>query len=60
MQVLGKLSGLNKATSMWIPGYKRILRNKVGKLAKERTNKVPVDQTASIPFTAGGKKNHHE
>jgi hypothetical protein len=36
MQVLGKLSGPNKATV------------EVDKLAKVETNKVPVDQTTSI------------
>jgi hypothetical protein len=49
---------LIKPLLVWIPGYQRILGNKeVDKLAKEGTNKVPVDQTASIPFAVEKKSS---
>ena len=51
MQVLEKLSVPYKSTLVWIPGNHGILGSeKVDKLAKEETNKVPVDQTTGIPY----------
>ena len=54
MQVLQKLSGFKKDTLVWTPRQHGILGNeKADKLAKERTNVVPTDQTVGIPFVMG-------
>jgi hypothetical protein len=45
---------LIKVTVVWISGHDGILGNeKMDKLAKEGTDKDPVDQTNGIPFAVG-------
>ena len=54
MQVLEKLSGSKKGTSIRTPRQHGIPGNEeTDKLAKERTNEVPTDQTVDIPFVVG-------
>jgi hypothetical protein len=54
MEVLEKLSGSNKETLVQIPRQHGIPENEeTHKLAKERTNDVPPDQTVSIPSVVG-------
>ena len=48
MQAVENISGCNKVTLVWIPG-----NEEADKLTKEETNKVPVAQTADIPFAVG-------
>jgi len=46
-----RISGSNKATLVWIPGYQGMSANKEpDKLAKEGANKIPCDQTTGLPF----------
>jgi len=50
----GKLSQSNKVTLVWIPGHHGITGNaEADELAREGTNEVPSDETASIPFAVG-------
>jgi ribonuclease HI len=54
MQVQEKLSGSKKDTLVWTPRQHGIPRNEeADKLAEERTNEVPNDQTVGIPFVVG-------
>jgi hypothetical protein len=54
MQVLEKLSGSKKDTLVWTPRQYGILgKEETDKLAKGRTNEVPIDQTLDIPFVVG-------
>jgi ribonuclease HI len=54
MQALEKLRGTNKVTLVCIPGHQGTVSNEAAdKLAKERTNRVPSDQIAGIPFAVG-------
>jgi hypothetical protein len=54
MQVQEKLSGSKKDTLVWTPRQHGIPRNEeADKLAKEKTNEVPSDQTVGIPFVVG-------
>jgi len=54
MQVLEKLSGSKKDTLVWTPRQHGIMgKEETDKLAKERTDEVPTDQTVGIPFVVG-------
>jgi ribonuclease HI len=54
MQVLGKLSELNKVTLGWIPGLQGIPGNEeADRLAKEGAIKVPPTQFTAVPFSVG-------
>jgi hypothetical protein len=53
-QVLEKLCGSKKDTLVQTPRQHGIPGNEAAdKLVKERTNKVPTDQTVGIPFVVG-------
>ena len=63
IQGLGKLSELNKVTSVWISGRQGISGNEeAARLAKEGTTEVPPNQFSTVPFNAGKKliKKHLE
>jgi ribonuclease HI len=63
MQVLGKLSELNKVTLVWTPGHQGIPGNKeADRLAKEGAAEVPPNQFTAIPFSVCKKliKKHLE
>ena len=52
MQVLGKLSELNKVTLVWIPGHQDTPDNEqADRLAKEGTIEVPPDHFITVPFS---------
>jgi ribonuclease HI len=54
MQVLEKLSKVNKVTLMWIPGHQGIPGNEeADRLAKEGAVEVPPNRFAAIPFSVG-------
>jgi ribonuclease HI len=57
MQVLGKLSELNRVTLVWITRHQRIPGNEeADRLAKEWASEVPPNQFTAIPFNVGKKK----
>jgi ribonuclease HI len=63
MQVLGRLSELNKVTLVWIPGHQGILGNEeADRLAKEGAIEVTPNQFTAIHFSVGKKliKKHLE
>jgi ribonuclease HI len=52
MQVLVKLSELNKVTLVWIPGHQRIRGNEeADRLAKDVAIEVPLNQFTITPFS---------
>ena len=56
MQVLGKLSQLNKVTLVWIPGHQRIPGNeKADSLAKEGAIEVQLNLFTATPFSVAKK-----
>jgi hypothetical protein len=57
MQVLGRLSELNKVTLVRIPEHQEIAGNhEAHRLAKEGTTEVPPSQITAIPFSVTKKK----
>jgi hypothetical protein len=63
MQVLGRLSELNKVTSAWIHGHQEIPGNEEGNiLAKGGDIEVSLNQFTAVPFSVGKKliKKHLE
>jgi ribonuclease HI len=54
MQMLEKLSELNKVTLVWIPRHQGILGNEgADRLANEGVIEVPPNQFTAIPFSVG-------